>query len=85
MTRTRRNFLQAAAAAATTPLLGRRTLDAMERRLEPFAGLGPQTAASDQAFWDEIRSRGLFDAEVAIKAASATEGLFCWPEDTDGE
>jgi len=44
-----------AAAAATVPLLGPRTLDAMERRLEEFAGLSPQAAATEQAFWDEIR------------------------------
>lgn len=51
----RRRFLQMTAAAAAAPLLGTRTLDALERRLEPFAGLGPQSAAADQAFWDEIR------------------------------
>jgi hypothetical protein len=28
---------------------------------------------------DELIRRGLFDAKVAIEAASATEGLFCWP------
>ncbi len=56
MATTRRRFLQIAAAAATAPLLGPRTLDALERRLEPFAGLSPQAAASDQAFWDQIRN-----------------------------
>ncbi|MDA1307924.1 MAG: twin-arginine translocation signal domain-containing protein, partial [Acidobacteria bacterium] len=55
MATTRRRFLQMAAAAATVPLLGPRTLDALERRLEPFAGLSPQAAATDQAFWDQIR------------------------------
>lgn len=45
-----------AAAAATVPLLGPRALDAMERRLEPFAGLSPQGAATEQAFWDQIRA-----------------------------
>lgn len=32
--------------------------------------------------WAEIIERGLFDAELAIRAASSSEELFCWPEDT---
>lgn len=52
---TRRDFLRTASASAIVPLLGARALDALERRLEPFAGLGAQAAATDQAFWDEIR------------------------------
>jgi hypothetical protein len=35
----------------------------------------------DQFQWGEIIRRDLFDAELAIKIASATEGLYCWPED----
>jgi selenocysteine lyase/cysteine desulfurase len=56
MATTRRRFLRLAATAATVPLFGSRTLDALERRLEPFARLSPEAAATDQAFWDEIRS-----------------------------
>jgi selenocysteine lyase/cysteine desulfurase len=56
MNTTRRHFLRTAAAAATVPLLGPRALDALERRLEPFAGLSPQGAATEQAFWDQIRA-----------------------------
>jgi hypothetical protein len=26
-----------------------------------------------------IVERGLFDAQLALDAASASEGLFCWP------
>lgn len=52
-TSSRRTFLKTAAAAV--PLLSARSLEALERRLEPFARLDGQAAASDQAFWDEIR------------------------------
>jgi len=41
----------------------------------------PIAAAGGAAFWDEVIRRGLFDAELAIEAASAAEGLFCWPRD----
>lgn len=53
--RTRRDFLKTAGAAAAVPLLGARSLDALERRLEPFARQDAKATASDQAFWDEIR------------------------------
>jgi len=56
METTRRRFLGMAAAAAATPLFGPPTLDALERRLEPFGGLSPQGAAAEQAFWDQIRA-----------------------------
>ncbi len=49
----RRGFLKTATAAV--PLLGARSLDALERRLEPFARLEAQAAAGEPAFWDEIR------------------------------
>jgi hypothetical protein len=39
----------------------------------------PMEASGGAALWDEILRRGLFDAELAIKAAAAPEGLFCWP------
>jgi selenocysteine lyase/cysteine desulfurase len=50
----RRSFLRTAAAAAV-PVLGPRFLDTLERRLEAYAGLSPAAAASDEAFWAEIR------------------------------
>jgi hypothetical protein len=31
----------------------------------------------------ELVRRGLFDGQLALDAASAESGLFCWPETTD--
>lgn len=45
----------------------------------PESYLIPMIAVGGDALWDEIIRRGLFDAGVAIEAASAIEGLFCWP------
>jgi hypothetical protein len=45
----------------------------------PESYLIPMIAVGADAVWDEIIRRGLFDAEVAIEAASATDKLFCWP------
>jgi selenocysteine lyase/cysteine desulfurase len=53
--RTRRSFLQAAAASAAVPLLGPRALDRFERRLEPFAGIDAAQAARQDEFWSEVR------------------------------
>ena len=39
----------------------------------------PVEAAGGADFWSEIIRRRLFDAELAIEAATASEGLFCWP------
>ena len=39
----------------------------------------PTEADGGAALWDEILRRGLFDAELAIRAAGSPEGLFCWP------
>jgi hypothetical protein len=39
----------------------------------------PAEADGGAEFWTEIIRRGLFDAELAIEAATASEGLFCWP------
>ena len=39
----------------------------------------PIEAKGGAEFWDEILRRKLFDAELAIEAASATSGVFCWP------
>lgn len=38
----------------------------------------PMEAAGAPELWDEILRRKLFDATLAIEAASATSGLFCW-------
>jgi len=52
----RRSFLRTAAlAGGAMPVFGPRMLDALERRLEPFAGLSPAGAQADEAFWAEIR------------------------------
>ena len=39
----------------------------------------PVDARGGNAFWAEVIERRLFDANLAIEAASALEGLFCWP------
>jgi hypothetical protein len=40
----------------------------------------PTEASGGAEFWSEILRRGLFDAELAIRAASSAEGVFCWPK-----
>lgn len=45
----------------------------------PESHLIPMTAVGADALWDEIIRRKLFDAEVAIEAASAIDKLFCCP------
>lgn len=30
--------------------------------------------------WNEIIERELFSAELAIKVATSTDGIYCWPE-----
>lgn len=39
----------------------------------------PSEAVGGAELWGEILRRGLFDAELAIEAAAASEGLFIWP------
>jgi hypothetical protein len=39
----------------------------------------PTEAQGGQEFWSEILRRKLFDAELAIQAATSTGGLYCWP------
>lgn len=47
----------------------------------PESYLIPTEADGGTDLWGEIINRGLFDAELGIKAATAPEGsLFCWPE-----
>lgn len=41
----------------------------------------PVQATGGGPFFDELLRRGLFAADLAIEAASATEGIFCWPAD----
>ena len=48
-------------------------------RTRPESYVIPTEASGGAEFWDEVLRRGLFDPELAIAAASATEGLFCWP------
>jgi hypothetical protein len=43
----------------------------------------PVEADGGFELWNEIIRRGLFDAKLAIKIATADEGLFCWPPDDD--
>lgn len=55
MPTSRRVFLRTAAGAAAVPMLGPRTLDLVERRLEAFGAPAPADAATDEAYWSEIR------------------------------
>jgi hypothetical protein len=48
-------------------------------RLRPESFVIPVESSGGQALWEEILRRRLFDAELAIQAAIAEEGLFCWP------
>jgi hypothetical protein len=52
-----------------------------DRRLESY--VIPTEAKGGSELWLEILRRRLFDAELAIEAASAVEGLFCWPKDEE--
>lgn len=51
----RRYFLKTAVASVGMPLFLPGTLDAVERALEPFAGLDAGTTSRTEEFWDEIR------------------------------
>jgi hypothetical protein len=48
-------------------------------RSESFAI--PIEASGGQEFWGEVISRGLFDPELAIQAASSPGGTFWWPSE----
>ena len=39
----------------------------------------PVEADGGDALLSELLERGLFDADLAIRAASAIDGVFCWP------
>lgn len=43
----------------------------------------PMEATGGQELWNLILEKGLFNAELAIEAASSPEGLFCWPKIED--
>ena len=54
--------------------------------LRPESFVIPTEASGGAALWSEILNRGLFSADLAVTAASAHDGLFCWPflEPTNG-
>ena len=46
----------------------------------------PMDSFGGLQLWGEIIKRGLFDAELAIKAASAfSDELLCWPQENQDE
>jgi hypothetical protein len=47
--------------------------------LRPESWLVPAEADGGQELLQELIRRGLFDASLAITAAQAHEGIFCWP------
>ena len=49
-------------------------------RQRPESYAIPMFAAGAPELLQELIRRGLFDAQLAIDAASAEAGLFCWPE-----
>jgi hypothetical protein len=40
----------------------------------------PMEGSGGPQLWDELIRRNLFSADLAIKAASSTEGVLCWPD-----
>lgn len=46
----------------------------------PESYLIPTIAEGGHELWLEIIRRGLFDAGLAVEAASAIDRLFCWPK-----
>ena len=53
--------------------------------LRPESYLVPMEASGAASLWGQVIERGLFDAELAILAASAIEGVFCWPDPNQTE
>ena len=47
--------------------------------LRPESFVIPTEASGGAALWNEIVKRGLFSADLAVTAASAIDGIFCWP------
>ena len=54
--------------------------------LRPESFVIPAEASGGAALWNEIVKRGLFSADLAVTAAIASDGIFCWPplEQTTG-
>ena len=48
-------------------------------KVRPESYVIPIEAIGGQEFWAEVIHRGLFDAELAITAATSIEGQFWWP------
>lgn len=48
-------------------------------RQRPESYVVPTEALGGAELWGEIIGRGLFDEQLAIEAAMATDKLFCWP------
>lgn len=55
MRTTRRSFVRTALAGAAVPVFGPRLLDSLERRLEAYQAIPPAAAATEEAFWREVR------------------------------
>lgn len=52
----------------------------------PESYVVPMDSFGGLQLWGEIIERGLFDAELAIKAASASsDELLCWPQENQDE
>ena len=52
----------------------------------PQSYIIPMDAYGALQLWSEIIKRGLFDAEIAIQAASASsDELLCWPQENQDE
>jgi len=49
--------------------------------LRPESYVIPTEAHGGPELWNEIIERGLFDAKLAIEAATSVGGVFCWPPD----
>jgi hypothetical protein len=47
--------------------------------LRPESWLIPTEADGGRELLRELIRRGLFDASLAVTAAQAHEGIFCWP------
>lgn len=39
----------------------------------------PADARGGSELWEQVIARNLFDAQLAIRAATSAEGMFCWP------
>jgi len=46
----------------------------------PESYVVPTEAKGGNDLWYEVLNRKLFDSELAVKAATSPEGIFCWPK-----